>query len=111
MITAEEYELSGFFEVESELLDPQSPWVYNQATYKVIDNQKVMVVSIQPSYKDIKIELFEGGNAVFDLLATGIEDIKIENEILRIELNERQAVQIKRKPYISSKITAEENTE
>ncbi|MDW6005012.1 hypothetical protein [Vibrio mangrovi] len=105
MISAEEYELLGFFEVEPKMLDYDTPWIYNSLVYEVTDKHRVLTVSIQPSYKDVKVILTEEGDKIFEFEGTGVRDIRVLNdnipEILEIKVSEEQSIFIKRKPHIS----------
>lgn len=113
-ITAEEYELLGFFEVEPKLLDKDSPWIYNDSVYEVIDGNRLMTVAIQPSYKDVRVILSEQGDKLFEFEAAGIKDVRVLNEkkhkFLEIVVSKSQSVLIKRKPHISIYIAANEDT-
>ncbi len=104
-ITAEDYELLGFFEKEPTVLDKDTPWVYTDSLYEVTQANKQLSVAIHPAYKDIRIILKESENKVFELEAMGIQDIKVINnklpEVLEVTINEQQTVLIKIKPFIS----------
>jgi len=45
-ITAQDWELLSFFEIEPELLDPDAPWVYNDALYNVICEQNLVSFAV-----------------------------------------------------------------
>lgn len=104
-ITAEGYELLGFFETEPSVLDKYIPWVYTDSLYEVTQGSMKLSVAIQPAYKDIHIILKESENKIFEFEAMGVQDIRVINdkppEILEITVNEQQTVLIKIKPFIS----------
>ena len=112
-ITAEDYELLGFFEVEPELHDKDTPWIYNDSVYEVIDGNRHMTVAIHPSYKDVRVILSEEGYKVFEFEATAVKDIRVLNdklpETLEIVMSEKCSLLIKRKPHISIYIAASED--
>jgi len=65
-ITAQDWELLSFFEIEPELLDPDAPWVYNDALYNVIFEQNLVSFAVQPSYRDVRLILSTNGKTVYD---------------------------------------------
>ena len=104
-ITAEEYEVLGFFETEPTVLDEDIPWVYTDSLYEVSRAGKTLSVAIHPAYKDIRIILKEGEEKIFEFEALGVQDIRVLNEklpeLLEISVNEQQTVLVRIKPSIS----------
>jgi len=101
-ITAQDWELLSFFEIEPELLDPDAPWVYNDALYNVICEQNLVSFAVQPSYRDVRLILIANGKTVYELSAKGIDDVKYRKEngqeILVICLDKGNSIFISLKP-------------
>ena len=104
-ISAEDYELLGFFEQEPKLLDTDLTWPYNDSLYEVAQGEKTLSVAICPAYKDIRLIIKEMSSVVFELEAMGVEDIQVlrlkNQEVLEIKINNQQTVILKLKPFIN----------
>lgn len=73
MSIPDEFELLSLFECEPTLLDRDVPFFYNKATYEFINSvNERFIVSICPSYSDIKIQVYSANNnellSVFDFI-------------------------------------------
>lgn len=105
MISAEDYELLGFFEVEPEMMEPDDPWPYNDSVYKVKKEGLSLSFAIHPSYKDVRLIIKQNENTIYELNAVGVNDVKIsENkskEYLEIVISERESLILKLKPFIT----------
>ena len=113
-ITAEDYELLGFFETEPVMSEKDIPWVYNDSTYKYNDSVSEITFSIHPSYRDLSFELKQGTSKLLEFSALGIEDVSVktdsEGEILELKISSSQKIEIRVKPFISIVQNARENT-
>jgi len=79
-ITAEELELLGFFGVEPKRLDPDVPWPYNDFVYEVQRGDMSLSVAVAPAYKDVRIVWKSGSQALYELNAVGVDDVKYHND-------------------------------
>lgn len=103
-ITAQEWELLSFFEVEPELLDSGEPWVFNGALYRVIHDDVVLTFAVQPSYRDVRLALAVNGQTTYELSAMGVDDVLYRKEdgveTIEIRLEERHSVLLSLKPHL-----------
>lgn len=103
-ISAEDWELLSFFEVEPRRLDPSVPWVYDDSVYLIEDGELSLSCAIQPAYKDVKIILKHCGHCLYEFEATGVQDIRVlkekGSEILEIVLSEQQNLRVRLRPSI-----------
>ena len=79
-ITAEEIELLTFFEVEPKARHTNGPWPYNDFLYEVQQGDIALTFSIDPAYKDLRLAMRFRTQTTYELIATGIEDIKYHND-------------------------------
>lgn len=79
-ITAKDWELLGCFAVEPKLLDPDSPWCYNDAAYVVEVDGLEVSFAVQPSYRDVRIVVRRGGHRICELNALGVADVVVLDE-------------------------------
>ncbi len=103
-ITVDELDLLTFFECEPKRLDADIPWPYNDFAYEYRSGEWIILFSIAPAYRDVRIILKHEGLVVYELNAIGITDVIYEassgNETLRLDLNERDRIVLTLKPSI-----------
>lgn len=103
-ISAEDWELLSFFEVEPQRSDPSIPWVYDDSVYLVEDGELALSFAIHPAYKDIQIILKYQGHNLYEFAAIGVKDIRVlkkkDGEMLEIILSEQQKLWIRLHPSI-----------
>ena len=103
-ISAEDWELLSFFEVEPQRLDPSIPWVYDDSVYLVEDGELSLSCAIHPAYKDIRIVLKQREHCLYEFATTGVKDIRVlkekASEVLEITLSEQQNLRVKLRPLI-----------
>ena len=103
-ISAEEWELLSFFEVEPILQDQDAPWVYNDACYAIQRSDHSLSVSISPSYRDVRLILKHGDSRLYELNSMGIHDVRYikesSDEFLVFELNSNESLRLRVKPTI-----------
>jgi hypothetical protein len=103
-ISAEDWELLSFFEVEPQRLDPSVPWVYNDSVYLIEDGELSLSCAIHPAYKDVKIILKHLTHCLYEFEAMGVKDIQVlkekGSEVLEITLSEQQNLRVKLRPSI-----------
>jgi len=108
-ISAKDYELLGFFEVEPELFEEDVPWIDNDSVYKVNRGDVDLSFAIQPNERDVRIIMSQNGKILYELNTTGVKDVKVLNEkkfeLLEIKINEEQSIILSVKPEISIKET------
>jgi hypothetical protein len=102
-ITAQEWELLSFFEVEPELLDSGVPWIYNDALYRVTRDHLILSFAVQPSYRDVRLMLIIDGQTTYELSAMGVDDVLYRKEdgveTIEIRLEERHSVLLSLEPH------------
>jgi|JI9StandDraft_1071089.scaffolds.fasta_scaffold31211_2 hypothetical protein len=103
-ITAQEWELLWFFEVEPELLDAGVPWIYNDALYRVTRNSCTLTFAVQPAYRDVRLILSVDGQTGYELSAMGVDDVVYRkegcNETLEVQLAPHNSLLLSMKPHI-----------
>jgi len=103
-ITAEELELLGFFGVEPKRLDPDVPWPYNDFVYEVQRGDMSLSVAVAPAYKDVRIVCKSGSQALYELNAVGVDDVKYHNdsgrETLEVAISSHDRVWLRIDPLI-----------
>ena len=103
-ITAQEWELLSFFEAEPEFLDPEVPWAYNDALYRVRVKQNIVSFAVQPAYRDVRLILSIDDLNVYELSAMGVADVRYRKEsgieTIEILLHERNSVVLSLKPHV-----------
>ncbi len=103
-ISAKEWELLSFFEVEPHRLDLSVPWIYDDSIYFIEAENLSLSVAIQPAYKDIRIILKHHQQRLYEFQAMGVEDIRVfkekGEEILEIIVSKHQHLRIKIRPLI-----------
>ena len=103
-ISAEEWEVLSFFEVEPKLADKDVPWPYNEFLYELERGDLFLSCAIAPAYRDVQLILKRGDEKLYELNAMGVDDVKYENqhgiEILEIVLSPRERIRLKVKPQI-----------
>jgi hypothetical protein len=104
MISALEWEVLSFFEVEPQRLDPEVPWPYNGFLYEIERDGLVFSCSVAPSYKDVRMTLSRGNDRLYELNATNVVDVRYRreygHETLEVVLSERESVTLRVKPMI-----------
>ncbi len=104
IITAQEWEVLYFFEVEPERLDPEIAWPYNDFVYLVSQGDLSLSCAIAPAYKDVRLILARNDVRLYELNAVGVKDVHIKTdngqERMEIELNERETLVLKLRPQI-----------
>ncbi len=103
-ITAEEWEVLGFFGVEPSKLDEDIAWPYNDFLYVVSQGDLSLSCAIAPGYKDVRIVLEREGLRLFELNAVGVKDLIVINdksqERMEIEMSDKQKVTLTLRPHI-----------
>jgi hypothetical protein len=103
-ITAQEWELLSFFEVEPELLDSGEPWIYNDALYRVTRGRQKLTFAVQPSYRDVRLILSNDEQTTYELSSMGVDDVLYRKEdgveTIEIRLDQRNSVFLSLKPHL-----------
>lgn len=101
-ITAREWELLACIGVEPELLDPEVDWFYNDASYVVEVDGLSVSFAVQPSYRDVRLIVCQGGRRFYELNAVGVTDVRILEEagrdIVEVRLTEREWLRVQLRP-------------
>jgi hypothetical protein len=110
IISAQDWELLSFFEVEPELPEGE-PWPYTDALYRVRQDNLSLSVAIAPAYRDVRIILSVDGNRIYEFSAMGVEDVRYVKEhgveTLEIVIDERGSITLRIKPRIEIEQTVQ----
>jgi hypothetical protein len=103
-ITAEEWELLSFFEVEPVLREPEEAWCYNDAVYVIQRGEQQLSVAIAPFQRDVRIVLQYNNRRVYEFNAMAVDDVLYRTdagfETLQIVIGPRERITIRIKPDI-----------
>lgn len=101
-ISAEEWQLLAFFEVEPTKLDADVSWPYNDFTYRRTVGDTTVTFSVAPACRDFTLTVERGGAKEIELSALAVFDIRYHDdrggEWLEILLTERDRVELRIKP-------------
>ncbi len=104
-MSATEFDLLTFFEVEPQLLDPEDPWPYNDAAYHVQQGDLALSFAIAPAYFDVRIILKRAEATLYEFNAMGVEDVTYDihggRETLKVSLSPENWIVLTLKPGIS----------
>jgi hypothetical protein len=112
-ISAEEYELLSFFEVEPERASPDIPWPYNDFSYCVSLGAYDIAFGIYPAYKDISLTIRHNGMELYSFVALSVKDVRYLQdpriETLEILISDRESIWLRLRPtvLITQKYSAE----
>ena len=108
-IFPEEIDLLSLFECEPMLLDKDSPFYYNEATYRFSNGEEDFIVTLSPSYGEVKIQVTQ---RISNRLLSYVDlkcvrkfeirtDRKEDSSVLLTVVNEdtQQMIEIAFKPY------------
>ena len=105
VISAEEWQLTSFFEVAPSYPDPDSPWPYNEVVYEVSRGDLSLSCAIAPAYRDVRLIIRCGESLKYELNATQVEDVVYvkdgTEELLRIVIRDSEHISVRVKPEIS----------
>lgn len=99
-ISAEEYELIGLFGREPERQGLDDLWLFDDSVYIVTQENLKLTVAIHPYHKDVRITLWLNNRNVYEYSAMDVQDIKVHEDSLRIDINPNQAININIRPSI-----------
>ncbi|WP_155397290.1 hypothetical protein [Stutzerimonas stutzeri] len=112
-ISAEEYELLSFFEVEPERSSPDTPWPYNDFSYKVSLGAYDVTFGIYPAYKDLSLTIRHDGAELYSFVALSVKDVRYHQdpriETLEIVVSDRESIWLRLRPtvLVTHKFSAE----
>ena len=103
-VSVEEWQLLSCLEVEPHLLDPDVPWIYNDAHYCVRQGDVTLNFSLAPSYRDVRIILERGEQRLYELNSLGVIDVTYhrddDGERIKIIIAENNVIELRVKPQI-----------
>jgi hypothetical protein len=79
-ISAEEWELVSFFEVQAEYADPSDPWPYTDALFRVSRGAVELSFAVTPADKDVRIILKVADSIAYELNAMTVVDVRYRRE-------------------------------
>jgi len=101
-ISADEWEVLGFFEVEPTATDVNVPWPYNDYLYELTRGDLSLSCAIAPAYQDIHLLLKRGDSKLYEFKALGVKDVRLlkqkGNELLEIVVSARDRLWLRVKP-------------
>jgi hypothetical protein len=105
IISAKEWELLAFFEVEPTKLDADVAWPYNDFTYRRVYGDVTLTFAVAPAYKDFTLTVERGNAKEIELSAASVLDIRYHQndggEWLEVVLAEYERVELRLKPSFS----------
>ena len=105
VISAEEWQLTSFFEVAPKYPDPDSPWPYTEVLYEVERDDISVSCAIAPAYRDIRLIVSGRDFFKYELNATQIKDVAYTKdstgESLRIVLSDSEWIEVRMKPIVT----------
>ncbi len=115
VISAAEDELLQFFKVDPQRCDANVPWPYNECRYEVQRGDFALSFAVVPASRDVRVRLQYGGATIYELTATGVEDVsyhadKPHQEALEIMVNARDRLWLRLNPSIEIIHEVEEGT-
>ena len=103
-ITAEEFELLSFFEVEPQQSDPGIPWPYNDYSYAVELGSYAVRFGIQPAYRDLSFTVSHGDEEIYSFSALSVKDVRYQKnaqqETLEIIVTDRETLVLQLRPFV-----------
>jgi hypothetical protein len=106
-VTAEEWQLLSFFEVEPSLRDAGEPWDYNDALYDVRQGDLSLSFAIAPAYRDVRLILKHHADIVYELNIMGVKDVQYGkaggSERLTIKISDHDEIELLLRPRIEIK--------
>ena len=103
-VTAEEWQVLSFFEVEPQLRDPDEPWCYNDAVYIVERGDHRLNFALAPAYRDVRIILTHKNTRLYEFNSMSVQDVRYSDErgdeTLEIIISDRERILLRVKPYI-----------
>lgn len=104
-ISAKEWEVLAFFEVEPTRLDADVAWPYNDFTYRRAQGDVTITFGVAPAYKDFTLTVERGGVKEIELTALAVFDIRYHEdrgaEWLEILLTVNDVLELRLKPSFS----------
>ena len=104
-ISAEEWELLAFFEVEPTKLDADVAWPYNDFTYRRELGEVTVTFGVAPALKDFTLTVERGGRKEIELSALSVLDIRYHEdrgaEWLELLLTDSERLELRLKPTFS----------
>jgi hypothetical protein len=104
-ISAKEWQLLSFFEVEPTRLDADMPWPYNEFTYRRCLGNIVVSFAVTPSSKDFTLTVERDAEKHLELTVLQAYDIRYreegEVEWLEILVTENHRLEMRIKPSFS----------
>jgi hypothetical protein len=105
VISAEQWQLTSFFEVVPTYPYPDSPWPYTEVIFEVERGDLSLRCAIAPAYRDVRLIIRCGESLTYQLNATQVEDVAYNSdstgESLRIVLSESEHIELRMKPAIA----------
>ena len=103
-VTAEEWQVLSFFEVEPQLLDPGDPWPYNDAAYVIERGDHRLSFALAPAYRDVRIVLTFQGGRLYEFNSMAVQDVLYSDEqgeeALTVVISDRERIVLRVKPTI-----------
>ena len=104
-ISADEWQLLSFFEVEPTPADEDVDWPYNDYLFEIIRGEFELSCSIAPAYRDVRMILTHKGVKLYELNSMGVTDVKYRKEAniesLVIVLSQKESIVLTVNPSIS----------
>lgn len=103
-ISAEEFELLSFFEVEPQRADRGVPWPYNDFSYHVMLGAYDVTFGICPAYKDLSFSIRHSDAEIYNFVALSVKDVRFHRvagvEQLEIVISDRESIWLRLRPTV-----------
>ncbi len=114
-ISALEWQLLSFFEVEPTTLDAEVGWPYNSFTYDARRDSRRILFSVAPAYKDFTLTIEYDGSKEIEFTALSVFDIRYREESrtewLELWITDTQVLELRLKPHFSLSETWTQSSE
>ena len=103
-VTAEEWQVLSFFEVEPDLLDTDEPWCTNDAVYEIERGNHRLSFALSPGHGYVRVILTFQGNRLYEFNAVAVQDVRYKDEqgdeTLEVIISDRERITLRVKPSI-----------
>lgn len=104
VISAQEWQLTSFFEVVPTYPFADDPWPYTEVVYELQRDGLSLSCAIHPSHRDVRIILKKGTDTLYELNAVAVHDVAYigdpGGETLRVDLTEQESLLLRVSPHI-----------
>jgi hypothetical protein len=104
----DEHELIGFFEAEPALASPDTPWCYNQLSFRTVRGSDLITCQIEPAYGEVRISWKQENSPRVSLKLNHVESISVHmaknNDYMLVsgkDMKPSTLLKLRLKPHVS----------